>query len=193
MNRSLELRLDKLIDDVIVKGSLRAAINGLVFEMNEPISGIRYLGHSIPTFALPYYRNIDQGKLSEYGERESEELMEKAYRFSIFIRDNEEYTKQLYDSFNRELKLLESKFCNDSVFKEEKSKAKQLLRCGFITPHRYQNVILKKLEQEHKKYIDKVQELRNKHNHALAKKLGHCSTYSCDDLENLVRFFNYIN
>jgi len=64
MSRWLEFRLDKLIDDVIVKGSLRAAINGLVFEMNDPISGIRYLGHSIPTFALQYRRYIDERKLS---------------------------------------------------------------------------------------------------------------------------------
>jgi len=42
MNRSLELRLDKSIDDVIVKGSLRATINGLSFEMKEPIDGISY-------------------------------------------------------------------------------------------------------------------------------------------------------
>jgi len=193
MNRSLELRLDKLIDDVIVKGSLRAAINGLVFEMNEPISGIRYLGHSIPTFALPYYRNIDQGKLSEYGERESEELMEKAYRFSIFIRDNEEYTKQLYDSFNRELKLLESKFCNDSVFKEEKSKARRLLKAGFISSHIYQNLILKKLEHGHKKYNDKLFELKYEYNTKIAHKIGHCSTYACEDLENLLRYYNNIN
>jgi len=193
MSRWIELRLDKLIDAVTVKGSLRAAINGLVFEMNDPISGIRYLGHSIPTFALPYYRNIDYRKLSDYGERESEELMEKAYRFSIFIRDNKEYTKHLYDSYIRELKVLDSMFCNDLMYREEKSKGRQLLKAGLISSHVYQNVMLKKLDHEHKKYINKVQELRNKHNQALAKKLGHCATYACEDLENLVRFFNYIN
>jgi len=183
-----KFRINKSIDDVIVKGSLRAAINGLAFEMNEPISGIRYLGHSIPTFALPYHRNIDQGKLSDYGERESEKLMEKAYRFSIFIRDNKEYTKHLYDSYIRELKVIESKFCNDSVFKEEKSKARRLFRAGLITPHRYQNVMLKKLDHEHKTYIEIMQKLRNKHNHTLAKRLGHCSTYACEELENLLRY-----
>jgi len=193
MSRWIELRLDKSIDDVIVKGSLRAAINGLVFEMNEPISGIRYLGHSIPTFALPYYRNIDQGNLSDYGERESEELMEKAYRFSIFIRDNKEYTKQLYDSFNRELKLLESKFCNDSVFKEEKSRARRLLKSGLISSRHYQNVILKKLTREHSIYIQKVNELRYEYNTNLALKIGHYPTYSCEELENLIRYFNKLN
>ena len=193
MSRWIELRLDKLIDAVTVKGSLRAAINGLVFEMNEPISGIRYLGHSIPTFALPYYRNIDQGKLSNYGKSESEELMNKAYSFSKFIQNNKEYAKHIYETYEREHNILDSKFCNVSTYRNEKSKAKRLLKSGLVSSHHYQNEILRKLDHEHKKYTDKVQELRNKYNQALAKNLGHCATYSCEDLENLVRFFNYIN
>jgi len=193
MSRWIELRLDKLIDDVIVKGSLRAAINGLVFEMNEPIDGISYRGNHIPYFTLQYRKYIDDEKLSDYGISESEELMEKAYNFSQFIQSNKEYTKQLYDSFNRELKLLESKFCNDLMYREEKSKARRLLKAGFISSHIYQNLILKKLEHEHKKYTDKVQELRNKYNQALAKKLGHCVTYACEDFANLLRYFNNIN
>jgi len=190
MSRWIEFRLDRSIDDVIVKGSLRAAINGLVFEMNEPIDGISYRGHHIPTFALPHHRYVDQGNLSDYGEREAEELMENAYRFSQFMRNNGEYTKQLYDSFNRELKLLESKFCNVSTYRNEKSKARRLLKAGLITPHFYQNVMLKKLEQEHKTYIEIMQKLRNKHNHTLAKRLGHCPTYACEDLDNLLWYYD---
>ena len=189
MSRWIEFRINKSIDDVIVKGSLRATINGLSFKMNDPIDGISYRAPHIPTFTLPYRRYIDEGNLSDYGKSESEELMIKAYSFSQFIQNNGEYTKQLYDSFNRELKLLESKFCNVSVFKEEKSKAKRLLKAGLITPHHYQNVILKKLTREHKTYIDKVQELRNKHNYTLANKLGHYPTNSFEDLENLLGYY----
>jgi len=193
MNRSLDLRLDKLIDDVIVKGSLRAAINGLVFEMNEPIQGINYRGHHIPTFALPYHRYVDQGNLSDYGISESEELMEKAYRFSKFIQNNKEYAKHIYETYEREHNILDSMFCNDLMYREEKSKARRLLKSGLISSHYYQNEILKKLDHEHKKYNDKLFELKYEYNTKIAHKIGHCSTYSCDDFANLISYYNNIN
>jgi len=193
MSRWIELRLDKLIDAVTVKGSLRAAINGLVFEMKEPIDGIRYLGHSIPTFTLPYRRYINYEKLSDYGISESEELMEKAYSFSQLIQNNGEYAKHIYETYEREHNILDSKFCNVSTYRNEKSKAKQLIRAGLISSHIYQDLILKKLNSEHKKYIDKLHELRYEYNEIIATRLGHCATYACEDLENLISYYNNIN
>jgi len=193
MSRWIELRLDKLIDDVIVKGSLRAAINGLVYEMSIPIPGIRYRGNHIPYFTLQYRKYIDDGKLSNYGKSESEELMIKAYSFSKFIQNNKEYAKHIYETYEREHNILDSKFCNVSTYRNEKSKAKQLIRAGLISSRHYQNVILKKLTREHSIYIQKVNELRYEYNTKLADKLGHCSTFACEDLDNLLWYYNNTN
>jgi len=161
--------------------------------MNDPIDGIRYRGRHIPTFALPYRRYIDERKLSDYGISESEELMEKAYSFSKFIQSNKEYAKHLYETYEREHNILDSKFCNVSTYRNEKSKARQLLKAGLITPHFYQNAMLKKLIREHMTYIDRVQELRYEYNTDLALKIGHFTTYSCEELENFLRYFNKLN
>jgi len=109
------------------------------------------------------------------------------------MRNNGEHAKQILDSYKQELKVIEAECVNDTVFKEEKSKARQLLKAGLITLHHYQNILIKKLNSEHKKYIDKLQEIRNKHDQALAEKLGHSSTYSCEDLENLISYYNKDN
>jgi len=193
MSRWIEFRIDKPVDDVIVKGSLRAAINGLVFEMNDPIDGISYRGHHIPTFALPYYRYIEQGNLSDYGISESEELMEKACKFIQFIRNNGEYARQLFETYNKQLNILESQFCNVTMYTGEKSKARRLLKAGLITSRHCQYEILKKLTSEHTIYIQKVNELRFKYNTILALKIGHFPTYSCEELENFLRYFNKLN
>jgi len=188
MSRWIELRLDKLIDAVTVKGSLRATINGLSFKMSNPVPRIHYRGNHIPYFALPHHRYVDQGTLSDYGERESEELMNKAYRFIQFLRNNGEYAKRILDSYKQELMVIENEGVNETVFKEEKSKARRLLKAGFISSHIYQNLILKKLEHGHKKYNDKLFELKYEYNTKIAHKIGHCSTYACEELENLLRY-----
>jgi len=190
MIRWIKLRIDKPVDDVIVKGSLRAAINGLVFEMSNPVPRIHYRGNHIPYFTLQYRKYIDDEKLSDYGKSESEELMNKAYSFSQFIHNNGEYAKHIYETYEREHNILDSKFCNVTTYRNEKSKAKRLLKSGLVSPHVYQNVMLKKLDHEHKKYIENVQKLRNKHNHTLAKRLGHCPTYACEDLDNLLWYYD---
>jgi len=92
--------------------------------MSIPIPGILYRGNHIPTFALQNRQYIDKRKLSNYGINKSEELMNKAYRFFKFIRNNGKYTKQILDSYKQELKVIETECVNESVFREEKSKAR---------------------------------------------------------------------